>query len=538
MKQKWIRLVAIVTLVAVLLTGCGVESLDELFQDIYSALMLGTATSFEDMEYVRPDLDSFEQILEECMALAETETDVDKLMDCVYGVYECYYDFYTNYSLANIRYCQNVTDIFWNEEYEWCLQGASQIDAGMDQLLYALADCPLRQELEDDAYFGEGFFDAYDGQSIWDDTFTALMNQEAQLLAQYYELDALGSEAPYYSEEFFSGYGYEIEKVFAELVKVRQEIAAYAGYEDYGSFAYEFYFYRDYTPEQAEEYLQEIARELTPLYLALDSSAWEEMYTLCTTEEVYAYLTQCVNAVGGLTGDALALMEKAGLYDITYSDNKYGTSFETFLYSYYEPFIFVCPTGYSTDKLTFVHEFGHFCNDYAMGGTVVGVDVAEVFSQGLEYLSLCYCDNTEGLTRGKMADSLCVFVEQAAYAAFELEVYQLEDVTVENVRAVYEVVFEQFGLEEYGRDSRDYVLIPHFFIAPMYVISYVVSNDIAMQIYEAELDQAGSGVTLWEDGLFTMQVGLLGFVEEMKLTSPFEEGRVAQIRETFEKALG
>ena len=92
-------------------------------------------------------------------------------------------------------------------------------------------------------------------------------------------------------------------------------------------------------------------------------------------------------------------------------------------------------------------------------------------------------------------------------------------------------------MDSYGVDSRAYVTVPHFFMAPMYVISYVVSNDVALQIYQAEVNTPGAGVELWEESLFTMQSGLLGFVEEMKLTSPFEENRVAQIRDIFAKTL-
>lgn len=537
MKKRWIRVLAALITVALLLTGCSSLGMDSLMEKIYASLMLGTATAFEDMEYVRPDVQVYDSLLEECLTQAETEDDVDSLMDTVYDFYECYYDFYTNYSLANIRYCQNMTDIYWDAEYSWCLENSAQIDAGLDTLLYALADCPLKEELEDDLYFGEDFFDAYQGQSLWDETFTELMNEEARLLDTYYALEAQGAEYEFGSKEYFAQCGDALEENFAQLIQVRQEIAAYAGYESYGDFAYEFYYYRDYNARQTAAYLQEIAQQLVPLYLSVDNALWDEMYTECTEEEVYAYLTQCVEAVGGITEGALALMESAGLYDITYGENKYNASFETFLYSYYEPFVFMCPTGYSLDKLTLVHEFGHFCNDYAVGGTVAGVDVAEVFSQGLEYLSLTRCQDGAALTQGKLADSLCVFVEQSAYAYFEQSVYELETVTVENVRSVFNDAMAQFGLDTYGVDSRAYVAVPHFFIAPMYVISYVVSNDVAMQIYQAELAQAGDGAALWEKGLYTTQMGLLGFVEEMELTSPFAEGRVAQIREIMEAAL-
>ena len=71
----------------------------------------------------------------------------------------------------------------------------------------------------------------------------------------------------------------------------------------------------------------------------------------------------------------------------------------------------------------------------------------------------------------------------------------------------------------------------------MYVISYVVSNDVAMQLYQAEAKAPGEGVRQWENGLFSMQAGLLGFVEEMDLTSPFAEGRIEQIRDTLKAVL-
>lgn len=528
MNHKRIRLMAVIMIIAMLFTGCSDISFEEMMEQLYSAVLLGASTSFEDMEYSRPDLAAFDAQLEETLSQAQTQEDADDLMAQVYLFYEYYYDFYTNYSLANIRYCQNMTDIYWDTEYSWCLENAAQVDAGLDSLLYALADSPLKEDLETEEYFGEDFFDAYQGDSLWDETFTELMTREAKLLDEYYALEASLADGDHQA----------LEENFVQLVQVRQEIARYAGYDNYADFAYAFYYYRDYTATQTETYLQQIAQELAPMYQSLDVSIWDEMYTQCSTEEVYAYLTECVNRIGGIAEGALALMEGANLYDISYGEHKYDASFETFLYSYYEPFVFMNPTGYTLDKLTLVHEFGHFCNDYAVGGTVVGVDVAEVFSQGLEYLSLTYCQEGQKLTKGKMGDSLCVFVEQAAYALFEQQVYQLEEVTVETIRDTFDQAMSTFGLDVYRLEGWDYITIPHVYIAPMYVISYVVSNDVAMQIYQAELENAGSGVTLWEDGLYSTQIGIVAFTEEMDLTSPFAEGRVQQIRQTLEQALG
>ena len=484
--KKGIRLLAAVLIVVMLLTGCSGSGFSDIINDIFTEISLGSATNFSDMKYVRPDVDAFEANLLICLEQTKSAKDVKMLMSPIYAFYEQYYDFYTNYTLANIHYYLNMSDIYWDQEYSWCLENASRVDAALDQLLYALADSPLREELETAEYFGEGFFAAYEGESLWDDTFTALMNQEAALLDEYYALEAKATGVTDY-QEFLSGYGLEMEMVFVEMVKVRQQIAEYAGYESYGQFAYEFTYQRDYTVQQAQEYVKTIAAELSPLYTQLADNSWDSLYTASSLEDTYAYLTGFVKEVGGIAADALRLMEKADLYDINPGENKYGASFETFLYNYYEPFLFMNPSGYALDKLTLVHEFGHFCNDYAVSGTMAGIDVAEVFSQGLEYLSLCYTPEGEALRQGKMADSLCIFVEQAMYAAFELAIYELEEVTVEAVRNTFSETCQEFGMGDYGIDSRAYVTVPHFFMAPMYVISYVVSNDVALQIYQAEV---------------------------------------------------
>lgn len=537
MKQIQRITVAIVLCLALILTLCGCQRIINTLNQFYLLMQTGTATSFSDMEYVRPDLTAFQETLDETMRLAETETDVTALMEWVYEMYWLYYDYCTNYSLAQIHYFLDMTDIYWEQEYNWCMANSAEISAGMDHLLYALADCPLREELEDEDYFGAGFFDAYQGDSLWDETFTALMNQESALEEEYYSLYAQSLETDYYSEEYFTGVGLQIEEVFAELVAVRQEIAAYAGYSSYPEFAYEYYYYRDYTPDQAQSYMDDIAQELSPLYTQLDITVWAPAYRSCSESQTFRYVQSCAEALGGVAADAFNLMEELELYDISYSANKYAASFEVYLTTYYSPFIFVNPAGTESDQLTFVHEFGHFCNDYAAGGSVAGIDVAEVFSQSLEYLSLCYCQDTEELARMKLAESLCTFLEQSVYASFENRVYLLEDPTVEDIRALYQEVNEAFGLGGIGRDYRDYTLIPHFFMNPMYVISYVVSNDGAMQIYQQELETAGAGAALWESGLYTQQMGYLAFVEELGLESPFAEGRVAQLRELFQEAL-
>ena len=322
--------------------------------------------------------------------------------------------------------------------------------------------------------------------------------------------------------------------LFRSLVLLRQEMAAYAGYDSYPEFAYDFYYVRDYSLEQTTSYLADIRAELSPLYRSVVQDLDVKLYR-CTEEQTLAYVKNMAQTMGGQIATAFSDMEKAKLFDITFSENKLNSSYEIYLRNYYAPYVFLNPSGTEYDMLTFAHEFGHFCNDYLSMGSGVSVDVSEVFSQGMEYLSLCYGSPDENLAKLKMVDSLCIFVEQAAYASFEQQVYGLtgDALTVENVEALYSSVCNGFGLEGGWR----YVMIPHFFTEPMYVISYVVSNDAALQLYQMEMVKPGSGLACMVENMTTMEPYFLAFMKEAGLKSPFEAGRILEVKETLETIL-
>lgn len=538
MRRTGIRVVVLCLVVALLLSGCSLLEyffyLDRVFGD-------PDIVAYEDMEYVRPDMSALEDTLSASCATVLDGESLTAVLNAIYDFYDVYDSFYTNYSLADIRYSGDLTDTYWETEYNFCVENAPTVDAALEELYYTIADSPLRENLEGDNYFGPGYFDAYEGESVWDEDFLSLMEQEATLQSQYYDLSNQALSVEYYSEEYFSTYGTQMAELFVELVRVRQEIADYVGYSSYQAFAYDYYYYRDYTPAQAEDYLTQISDVLYDSYCQVNrSDVWELAYGYCSENDTFRYVKETAQAMGGTIEEAFRLLEEAGLYDIRYGENKYDSSFEVFLWSYSEPFIFMCPYLDQTDKLTFAHEFGHFANDYACGGSYAGTDVAEVHSQAFEYLSLCYGSGTDDLAKYKMADSLCTYMEQAAYALFEHQVYGLtgDDLTVENVMALYESIGTQFGFDIWAWDSRDFVCIPHFFTSPMYVVSYVVSNDLAMQFYQLELDASGAGLALYEQCLTSEDSYIILFAEQYGLESPFTEGRLEEVAAIFRDVLG
>lgn len=539
MKKPVIRLLALLLLSA-LLAGCGQLSgpAQELLEIIQQESGEGTVT-FDQMVYARPDLEEMENILAKACQAAAGE-DFRKILQGIYDFYDVYDAFDTNYALADIHYCADLTNEKWEEEYNFCVNAAPQVDAMLEELYYALAKSPCLAQLEDDRYFGQGYFDSYQGQNLWDEEFTALLEQEAALVSRYYELSDLGNTFAYASEEYYDACFADMAQVLAQLVLVRQEIARYWGYDDFAQFAADNYYYRDYDLDQTESYLLAIREELVPLYVQFNENfSWEDAFTFAPESQTYDWLRNTALSMGGSVAESFRIMDQSGLYDISYSENKYPASFETYLVSYQVPFVFMNATQTEYDYLTFAHEFGHFCNDHVSWGSYAGMDVQEFFSQGMEYLSLCYGEDTERLRKMKMAESLATYVEQAGYAVFELELYRLpaDQLNPEGIRQLYDRVAADYGFASVGYDSRDFIAITHFFTDPMYILSYVVSNDAAMQLYQMETESPGTGLACFEANLGTEEYYFLSFLQAAGLESPFAQGRLEEVKQTFERIL-
>lgn len=484
---------------------------------------------FSQMKYVRPDLEEMRTLLDAVCSQAQGRGALS-ILNAVDEFYDAYDWFYTCYFLADIHYNADLTDEYWQEENDFCVSAAGQVEQMVTELYTALAASPARKNLEK-MYFGEDFFVYYDESAGVDEEWLSLYERESELVLQYYTESAKGSTllgSILQSEN-------KMAQILVDLICVRNEMAANYGYDSYESYAYDALYYQDYTPAQMEAFLSDIQQELVPLYV----DNWERSYTEepSSEEGMLAYLRSAVNAMGGTMQDAFDLMEYAELYDIKMSRKKFNTSFETYLFSYGVPYVFVCPGGTEYDNLTFAHEFGHFCNDYALGYQNSSVDTGEVFSQAMEYLSLFYAPEGAELTEMKLADSLCTYVEQGGYAEFEREMYRLpeEELSVDGLKALFADVCARYGMEDLQDD--DFVYVPHFYTDPMYVCSYIVSNDAAMQIYQMEREESGAGLQCFEENLYNPEYLFMAFLESAGLESPFAAGHLAEMRTVFSQIL-
>ena len=525
---------------------------------------------FSDIEYVSPDSEPIIKGYEALQTTVEAGTaTADEIIAAYEEVFEEHLFFDTMHTLSYIRYSLDLSDTYYDEEYNRCEELSPLINQAQEKCYVAMSESPLRKELEE-SYFGEDFFLFYDKNRVYSkDSVVALMQKESELEAQYMalqdnptvlwkgeetSLDELLTEYTLSYDDYLQVYNLYYSKyaplsadLFAQLIRVRKEIAKELGYDSYADFAYSYLYERDYTPEQVSAYCDDIADEM-PSLLFTAYLTQMDTYNDIETVQCVALFEEVVESFGGVIKTAYEFMVDYELWDISVSSSKLPGSYMTYLNSYEMPFVYVSPNGSMDDLMTLCHEFGHFVDGYVNCGGFSGVDCAEVFSQGLEFLALSRADLNpalrSSLTASKAADSVMVFLSQACYAEFEARAYDLpdEELTVEGLNRLYEKVNKKYGISMLYTGMEEllapgWIDIQHFFIAPYYVISYCVSNDTALQIYQREL-QEGDGLDLYYDMLCQPRdSSLLELTGETGLVSPFDPGRIEELADFLDDQL-
>ena len=522
--------------------------------------------AFEDMEYTRPDAAALCKALGELEKLVKNGGSFDEVGAAFEAAYSDYSLFNTMDSLSYIRHTIDLNDEYYETENNWCEEQSPLIEQALEKCYIAMGQSDLRDRLEEE-YFTEDFVDLYDENQIYsNDRVVKLMQKDNDLQAQYMALqsdqtiewngeevlyeDIIGDESLDYDsylmayQLYYNKYNPQVGEIFAEMIRTRNEIARELGYDTFADFAYSYYYDRDYTPEEAEDYLSDIAAELAPMYFYAVYGA--QSTTPCSTDEVLDLFEKTVYRFGGEFATSYEFMQAYDLMDITDSSSKMPGSYVTYLSSYQMPFLYVSPTGKLDDLLTCCHEFGHFVDGFVNCNGTSSIDCNEIFSQGLEFLSLSRAelddDEREALTISKVADSLLTFVSQAAYAEFELRAYALPDdqLNTEGLNALFLECMEEFGQSYTGMEdiiAPGWIDIQHFLIAPYYVISYCVSNDAALQIFQLE-EENGTGLETYRALMSTSSGNtILALLEENGMESPFEPGRVEELADFFEDYL-
>ncbi len=558
-------------LVFFMLSGCGSDETSTSLVTVRDGTARGDFESFDAMEYVRPDMELIESKAEELYTILQKPLRFARVNALLDEFYELGSNFDTMYVLCYIRSCQDITDPYYAAEYEWMLEADSRMQLITDTLYYACAQSPHGFWLEK-LKFWDGFMEEYAGGGERDEAFyeqyMELAEREAWLLGQYRStvaepvIEIAGVEFSFYEyieqpwafdtaeaySKYYEKYNPILGEIYLSLISTRNEMAELMGYDSYAAMEYEQSYGRDYSPEDTEQFISCVRTYLAPLGRELTQSGifYDVLYEPVEEEELLAYLKHAAKALGGSMAEAFDFMEEHGLYDFSHSQDKANISFQTYLADYEAPYLFISPYGDSEDIISVYHEFGHYTDSYIRYNAYESVDLSECFSQAMQFFCIDVMadamdeEQLENLRLMNMLDIANTYMQQTAFAEFELRAYAMEEPTVEKLNALFLQLSKDYGYyEEYNAEAYTYAWAdtPHLFESPFYIISYPVSAGVAVQLYELELEEDGRGVDKFMEMSSICLEGLAETLEYAELEDPLLESSVADVMEILRSEL-
>lgn len=245
----------------------------------------------------------------------------------------------------------------------------------------------------------------------------------------------------------------QISDLYGDLVKLNNQLAQLAGYNNYMEYAYESKFERYYTPEDVAPMRQYVKQYLAPSFSSLISSyisgvnglkgANKKFYDSVGSVTVFG-TSESAQTVINYLGEYFKQMVKADsakpidFFDkanAIFRDGNYYTGKQSGAFSYYissrDTTILYFSSSYQ-NSFTFAHEFGHYYNNIYNGGLSLSMDHDETQSQGDEmmFLAWLYANKPEDVTSGynalvveQLLNTVATIVLATAVDEFEYAVY-------------------------------------------------------------------------------------------------------------------
>ena len=205
-----------------------------------------------------------------------------------------------------------------------------------------------------------------------------------------------------------------LDKLFDELIALRQKIACNAGFDNYRDYKFAAMGRFDYAPSDCYDFHASIAQEITPIVhqidqdrkdkmglesykpwdTLVDDSGKESLKPFKEGGELIDKTIKCFHRLRPYFGECLEVMKAMNHLDLESKEGKAPGGFNYPLYEIGVPFIYMNAVGSQRDLVTMVHEGGHAVHSFLSRELdlcefkSVPSEVAELASMAMELLSM------------------------------------------------------------------------------------------------------------------------------------------------------
>lgn len=541
---------------------------------------------FSEIEYERPNVQELQEKFGHLINLFNKADSFDEQDALIRNINDLRMEFQTLGTIASIKYSIDTNDKQFEEEQDFYDSNSPVFDGLVHQYYTAIVKSKFRPELE--KKWGKQLFDVAEvtlktfSQEILED-----LKKENELRTDYSKLLAsakiffdgeeknLQGLIPYMEStdretrkaaneakwKFFSDNEEEFDRLFDELVKLRDRIAKKLGYKNFVQMGYDRMGRTDYNAEMVAKFRKQVEKFIVPIAVKLKQKQQSRLGL-----ESFKYYDQPLDYKSGNakphgspdwivscaknmyselspeTNEFFNFMLDNEMMDLVNKKGKDTGGYCTFIEKYKAPFIFSNFNGTMGDIEVLTHEAGHAFQAYSSRNFEIPEyffptsEACEIHSMSMEFLTWpwmnCFFkDQTEKFKYSHLKGSVIFIPYGVSVDEFQHWVYENPQATplerkqawlnIEKKYLPYIDYDNNEFLEKGGRWQQQ----RHIYMSPFYYIDYCLAQICAFQFWKKALENREQAL---EDYLRLCRAGgsksFLGLVETANLISPFEDG--------------
>ena len=346
----------------------------------------------------------------------------------------------------------------------------------------------------------------------------------------------------------------KLDKLYDDLIEIRQNIAKNAGFENYRDYMFSAMGRFDYTATDCYQFHDAIQHEIVPIITLFEEKRKEKLdlieYKPWDTQvdadnqsalnpfendkDLIKKSINCLNKTRPFFGECIRVMNEMKHLDLKSKEGKAPGGFMYPLYEIGVPFIYMNAVGSQRDVVTMIHEAGHAVHSFLCRNLEMTEfkstpsEVAELASMSMELLSMrnwdSYYKNNEDLIRAKkeqLKKVLSGLPWIAAIDKFQHWIYTTEH-NSESRKKKWNQISQELGNQVINWNGQEDMLANqwqtqlHLYTVPFYYIEYGMA-------------QLGA-IAIWREYILHGEKAIDKYIEALKL------GYTKSISEIYETA--
>jgi len=550
-----------------------------------------TVIRFSDYKYERPDIEKISKEFDNLLEKFENAKDVETQNEVIRQINKLRNTIDTMGTLVNIRHSINTEDEFYKKEQDFIDENEPNFQNLVFKYYKVLVNSRFRKELE--GKWGSQVFNLAELQlkSFSEEIIDDLVN-ENRLTTEYDNLIAsakiefegetrnLSQMFPFIESKdrdvrkkayeaytnFFEENESEFDRIYDELVKVRDKMAKKLGYKNYVQFGYDRLGRTDYDSKMVANYRKQVYESLVPVVVELMDRQRKRLGLdeLRYYDEPLWYLTGNATPKGSPewildngkkmykelskeTDQFFKFMVERELLDLVSKRGKMSGGYCTIIPDYNSPFIFSNFNGTSGDVGVLTHEAGHafqsfMSMDYELPEYKFPTyEACEIHSMSMEFITwpwmeLFFEDDVEKYKFSHLSDAINFIPYGTTVDEFQHFIYENPEATPEMRKSKWREIekkylpFRDYEDNDFLNRGGYWFKQGHIFQTPFYYIDYTLAQVCAFQFWIKDRENHEKA---WEDYMRLCKAGgSLPFLELVKLgnlENPFVDGTISKV---------